>query len=89
MSAAPAIAFETPSALGTAVNQSAGACALSYLLPYFIGAQFGGVVGSAILLAPLSIGDVIELAITMAILLLFCWFMDLSGKLRRAFASRG
>ena len=89
MNTAPALAFGSPSPLGNGIHQTAGARAFSYLLPYFIGAQFGGVVGSAILLAPLTVGNAIDLAITMAILLMFCWFVDFSGKLRRSFSSRG
>ena len=89
MSAAPAIALATPLAPGNAVRQIVPARAIAYLLPYFIGAMFGGAVGIAILTAPLSIGNGIDLAITMAILLSFCWFWDLGGKMRRSFLSRG
>lgn len=91
MTAAPTIALATPSTAaptsGGAVSQAAGA--LAYLLPYFIGAQFGGVVGTAIPLAPLSLENAIDLVITMVILLIFCWLIDLSGKFRRSFSNRG
>jgi hypothetical protein len=59
-----------------------------FLLPYLIGAQFGGALGVAILQLPLSLGSAIDLAITFVILLMICGFVDLGGALRRKVANR-
>jgi hypothetical protein len=66
----------------------AGVHESKFMLPYLIGAQFGGAVGFTILQSPLSIESDIDLAITMVILLMICGLVDLGGALGRLFAGR-
>ena len=66
----------------------AGARESKYILPYLIGALFGGALGVTIQQSPLSFGSAIDLAITFIILLTICWLVDLGGTLRCKVASR-
>lgn len=65
---------------------SIGAGARKYMLPYLVGAQFGGAAGVAILDIPLSIARDIDIAVAMIILLMICGIVDLGGALQRRFS---
>ena len=67
---------------------NAGLRASRYVMPYLIGAQFGGAAGVAILQSPLSFESAFDLAVTFVILLIICQLIDFGGVLRRKVSNR-